>query len=72
MLAGITDTSKVEVIMDRRTAIATALANCPNGGYVLISGKGTDPYIMGPHNSKEPWSDATVVEEELEKLRATG
>lgn len=32
---------------------------------VLISGKGTDPFIMGPNGSKEPWSDAAVVREEL-------
>lgn len=35
---------------------------------VLISGKGTDPYIMGPNDSKEPWDDARVVREELEEL----
>ncbi|MDP2655845.1 MAG: Mur ligase family protein [bacterium] len=35
---------------------------------VLISGKGTDPFIMGPHGTKTPWSDADVVREELTKL----
>ncbi|MFA5996151.1 MAG: UDP-N-acetylmuramyl-tripeptide synthetase [Candidatus Paceibacterota bacterium] len=35
---------------------------------VLISGKGTDPFIMGPKGSKVPWSDAQVVREELERL----
>jgi UDP-N-acetylmuramoyl-L-alanyl-D-glutamate--2,6-diaminopimelate ligase len=35
---------------------------------VLISGKGTDPFIMGPHGTKIMWSDAAVVREELEKL----
>ena len=68
MAKGITDKSKFEIIMDRRLAIATALATAPKGGYVLISGKGTDPYIMGPRNSKEKWSDAEVVNEELAKL----
>lgn len=37
---------------------------------VLISGKGTDPFIMGSRGSKVPWSDATVVREELEQLLA--
>ncbi len=69
MAKGITDTSKLEIIMDRKLAIATALENAPHGGYVLISGKGTDPYIMGPHNSKQHWSDAQVVQEELAKLK---
>jgi UDP-N-acetylmuramyl tripeptide synthase len=68
MKKGITDQSKLEIIMDRRSAIAAALRKAPNGGYVLISGKGTDPYIMGPNNTKQVWSDATVVQEELAKL----
>lgn len=68
MARGITDHNKLDIIMDRRLAIKTALELAPEGGYVLISGKGTDPYIMGPNNSKEPWSDAKVVQEELERL----
>ena len=37
---------------------------------VLISGKGTDPYIMGANGTKTPWSDARVAREELEKMLA--
>ena len=33
---------------------------------VLITGKGTDPYIMRANGSKEPWSDATAAREELQ------
>jgi UDP-N-acetylmuramoyl-L-alanyl-D-glutamate--2,6-diaminopimelate ligase len=68
MAAGIEHKNKLTIIMDRREAIAHALALAPEGGYVLISGKGTDPYIMGPNNTRTPWSDALVVEEELAKL----
>lgn len=57
-----------EIIMDRREAIRAALAAARPGDAVLISGKGTDPFIMGPHGSKLPWSDAGVVREELERL----
>jgi UDP-N-acetylmuramoyl-L-alanyl-D-glutamate--2,6-diaminopimelate ligase len=71
MVKGIEDTTHLHIIMDRRTAIATALQMAPDGGYVLISGKGTDPYIMGPNNTREPWSDAAVVSEEFAKLAAT-
>lgn len=70
MAKGITDQQKLTIIMDRREAISTALKMAPENGYVLISGKGTDPYIMGPNNSREPWSDAAVVQEELAKLPA--
>jgi UDP-N-acetylmuramyl tripeptide synthase len=38
------------------------------GSVVAITGKGTDPYIMGPRGSREPWSDKRVAEEELDKL----
>ena len=68
MAKGVEDKSKLEIIMDRREAIRHALDIAPNGSYVIISGKGTDPYIMGPSGTKQPWSDAQVVQEELAKL----
>lgn len=68
MADGIEDAEKLEIIMDRRLAIRTALERAEDGGYVIISGKGTDPYIMGPNNSRQPWSDAGVVKEELANL----
>ena len=68
MVRGVEDEKKVTRIMDRRKAIHTALENAPSGSVVLITGKGTDPYIMGPHNTKTPWSDAKVVQQELSAL----
>ena len=70
--AGITlPPEKVEILMDRREAIRKALSlakNIGERGAVLITGKGTDPYIMGPRGSKIPWSDARVAREELNAL----
>lgn len=57
-----------EIIMDRREAIRHALAAASPGDAVLISGKGTDPFIMGVNGSRLPWSDTQVVREELERL----
>jgi UDP-N-acetylmuramoyl-L-alanyl-D-glutamate--2,6-diaminopimelate ligase len=68
MVRGAEDESKVSIIMDRRKAIRTALADAPHGSVVIISGKGTDPYIMGPNNTKMPWSDAKVVQQEMGTL----
>ncbi len=68
MVRGIEDESKLTVIMDRRKAIRTALEEAPDGSVVIISGKGTDPYIMGPNNTKTPWSDAKVVQQEMAAL----
>ena len=57
-----------EVIMDRREAIRAALLAARPSDAVLVSGKGTDPFIMGPHGTRTPWSDAAVVREELQRL----
>lgn len=70
MKKGMSGEAPVETIMNRREAIRTALERAPENGYVLISGKGTDPYIMGPDGSKEPWSDAEVVKELLIELES--
>ncbi len=56
------------IILDRRAAIREALREAKEGDVVLITGKGTDPYIMGPQGSKQEWSDKRVAEEELEKI----
>jgi UDP-N-acetylmuramoyl-L-alanyl-D-glutamate--2,6-diaminopimelate ligase len=60
----------VTVIMDRRTAINDAIqrANKTNESVVLITGKGTDPYIMGPNGTKTPWLDSEVATEEIRKV----
>lgn len=77
MSAGVKNKKKLYTILDRQEAIAEALRSAPHlqkeypkhRVAVLITGKGTDPYIMGPHGTKQPWDDATVVREELKKLQ---
>ncbi|MBX9765157.1 UDP-N-acetylmuramoyl-L-alanyl-D-glutamate--2,6-diaminopimelate ligase [Patescibacteria group bacterium] len=59
---------KPKIIMDRREAIRTALGMARAGDAVLISGKGTDPYIMEAGGKKTPWSDSAVAREEIKKL----
>jgi UDP-N-acetylmuramoyl-L-alanyl-D-glutamate--2,6-diaminopimelate ligase len=58
------------VILDRREAIARAIriAHDTPESVVLITGKGTDPFIMGPNGTKVPWDDRDVTREELHKL----
>jgi len=56
------------IMLDRRAAIREAFREAKEGDVVLITGKGTDPYIMGPHGTKQDWSDKKVAEEELKKL----
>ncbi len=68
ILDNVKDKTKAEIESDRRVAIHKALKSCPEGGVVLVTGKGTDPYIMVANNKKIPWDDATVVREEADKL----
>lgn len=67
IMAGV-DGGRAEIIMDRREAIARALSLAKTGDAVIITGKGTDPYIMGPNGTKIEWDDADVAREELKKL----
>jgi len=60
---------KPEIIMNRREAIAIALRVAKEGDVVIITGKGTDPYIMRKNGYKEKWSDAEVAGEELQKIK---
>jgi len=64
---GFTHTAPI-IIMNRRDAIQAALKEAHPKDFVLISGKGTDPYIMKAHGEKEIWSDKKVTEDELKKL----
>jgi UDP-N-acetylmuramoyl-L-alanyl-D-glutamate--2,6-diaminopimelate ligase len=43
-------------------------SNKPKTPIVIISGKGTDPYIMRANGQKEKWSDAEVVREEVKNV----
>ncbi|MEI6864029.1 MAG: UDP-N-acetylmuramyl-tripeptide synthetase [Candidatus Adlerbacteria bacterium] len=67
-IAGGFTTHIPEIILDRREAIAKALRRAKKGSVVAITGKGTDPYIMGAKGSKIVWSDKRAAEEELDKL----
>jgi len=68
MRKGMSAEASADIIMDRREAIKAAIDAAPDGAVVLVSGKGTDPFIMGPNNTKQPWSDAAVVQELLSEL----
>ncbi len=56
-----------EIIMDRQRAIETAVHAAKRGDTVIITGKGTDPFIMGPRGTKTPWSDSEVARDAIRK-----
>ncbi|TAJ15189.1 UDP-N-acetylmuramyl-tripeptide synthetase [Patescibacteria group bacterium] len=59
------------IIMDRRKAIQAALREATEESVVLITGKGTDPFIMEEGGKKTPWNDAEVAREEILTLIQT-
>ena len=67
--SGIESPFKYKIILDRREAICDALKIAKTGDTVLITGKGTDPWIMGPKGTKIKWDDREVAREELKKLK---
>ena len=63
------ENKKPTVILNRREAIHTAITKAGPKSVILITGKGTDPYIMEAGGKKTPWSDYKVAQEELSKLK---
>ena len=51
--------------MDRWQAIKKAISLVENGDAVIITGKGSEPYIRVARGKRVPWSDRKVVEEVL-------
>lgn len=56
---------EVVVEPDRKKAINLAISQAQDGEVVILAGKGTDPYLMGPHNTKIKWDDAQFAKEAL-------
>lgn len=56
-----------KIILDRREAIREAFSLAHTGDTIIITGKGTDPYIMEAGSKKTPWDDVVVAREELKE-----
>ncbi|MBI4134259.1 MAG: hypothetical protein HY475_02440 [Candidatus Terrybacteria bacterium] len=62
--------SRLKEIPDRRLAIREALAKAAPGGAVVITGKGSEPWMVVAHGKKVPWDDRKIAKEELARLSA--
>jgi len=60
---------KAEKILDRREAIKKALISATAGDTVIITGKGSEPWICLAHGKKIPWDDREIAKEEFEKIK---
>jgi len=56
---------KYEKILDRRQAIKKALTWAKPGDVVIITGKGSEPWMCVGNGKKIPWNDRQIVREEL-------
>jgi UDP-N-acetylmuramoyl-L-alanyl-D-glutamate--2,6-diaminopimelate ligase len=57
-----------EVVLDRRAAISRALSIAKKDDIVLITGKGSEQFLVLPSNKRIEWDDCTTVREELNKV----
>lgn len=62
---GIGRTEHIETILDRREAIAAAVAMATAGDSLVITGKGSEPVMAVAGGKKIPWSDKEIVKEYL-------
>lgn len=60
-------TSSVDVILDRKKAIHTAIERAKSDDTVIITGMGAQPWFMD-REGKIPWDEAAIVREELSAL----
>jgi len=62
---------KFQKIIDRKQAIKKALSMVKEGDIVVITGKGCEPWIMGPKRKKIAWDDRKIVKELLMDMGIT-
>ncbi|MEK7566657.1 MAG: UDP-N-acetylmuramoyl-L-alanyl-D-glutamate--2,6-diaminopimelate ligase [Patescibacteria group bacterium] len=60
--------TSITKILDRKEAINRAIQNARPGDVVIITGKGVEPWIMGPAGQKIPWDDREIAREALKQL----
>lgn len=60
---------EIRTVLDRREAISVALSLAGPGDLVLITGKGSEQFLVLPQNRRIPWDDRAVAREELAKLK---
>jgi len=59
---------QIDIVMDRREAIKRSLSYAKKQDVVILTGKGSEPWICVEHGKKIPWSEADAVKEEFQKI----
>jgi UDP-N-acetylmuramoyl-L-alanyl-D-glutamate--2,6-diaminopimelate ligase len=55
--------TKAEKILDRKQAIKKAIQSAQPGDVVIITGKGSEPWMCVKAGKKIPWDDRQVVKD---------
>ena len=63
--SGIREDKDYEIVMDRGEAIKKAVVRAKTGDTVIITGKGSEPWLMGANGTKIPWSDREMAREAI-------
>jgi UDP-N-acetylmuramoyl-L-alanyl-D-glutamate--2,6-diaminopimelate ligase len=64
--------SNSHIVFDRRKAIRKAYSIAERGDVVVLTGKGSEPYMHIANGKKIPWDEREVALEELERLFVSG
>ena len=59
------------IILDRREAITAAIEGAAPQDVIVISGMGSEPWLMGPNGKKTPWDDREVARRAIAHARAS-
>ncbi len=60
--------TEVLTVLDRRRAISHALQIAQSEDIVIVTGKGSEQFLVLPSNKRIAWNEPSVVQEELTKL----
>lgn len=67
-VAGGVKNKKPHLILDRKMAIRKAIASVQYDDAVVISGKGSEPWMVVAENKKIKWDDRKIARDEIKKL----
>ena len=59
---------KHQIIIDRKEAIEKAIKLAKSGDIVIITGKGSEPWMCLENGKKIPWDDRKIAKEILNNL----
>jgi len=60
---------KFKKIIDRKDAIKEAVVSAKKGDVVIVTGKGSEPYMRLPKGKKIPWSEREIIKGILNEIK---